>query len=360
MSLLSGKYLQAEQAAPGVIQTFRARDLATGDPVFVHRIGDANCNEQASLLRLLLMCLYRSPAVKKLVLEVREDANACYVVTESAPQCFLLREWLELEARNAEGSNRALADLESAESKLKEVAPGPPAQEGTGSELSLSVPFVSEAVPATPQAAPIKSIRPLPPDFSPAPQSASSDLFALSGIAAKKPGRTLVIEKSNLDAAKPESLPRVHPPNPRPSGEVAAPSQPFQKDATPSSGYSSHPAVLRPAGALPLDEFSRLFADPEPGNGATTELLSTVRSPISGPVPPPTHARPALNPLAEASQPTPFATPIMPSAAQTVLESALAAQAASQRNRNLIIGIVVVVLIVLAVVLMVLTFSRTQ
>lgn len=359
MSLLSGKYLEAEQAAPGVIQTFRARDLATADPVFVHRISDANCNEQASLLRLLLLCLYRSPAVKKLVLEVREDAEACYVVTESAPQCFLLREWLELEARNAEASSRTLADLQSVEPKLKDAAPEPLLHEG-GGELSLSAPFVSEAPPATPQAAPIKSIRPLPPDLSPAPKGASSDLLALSGMAAKNSG-TQVIEKSNFDAAKPESFSRIHPADPKPVSEVGAAPRPFQKDATPSSGYSSHPGVQRPSGALPLDEFSRLFADPKPaGNGATTEMLSTVRSPISGPVPPPTHARPAPNPVTAASQPTPLATPILPSAAQTVLESALAAQAASQRNRNLIIGIVVVVLIVLAVVLMVLTFSRTQ
>lgn len=375
MSLLGGKYSQAEQATPGLIQTFRARDLATGEPVFVHRINDANCEQQASLLKLLLLSLYRSPAVEKLVLEVREEEDACYVVTESAPQCFLLREWLELEARAPEGEIREFRELESPEPKPADLSPSLPESElssrspwghdRTGDELSLSAPFVSEAQAAVPQAAPIKSIRPLPPDFSPAtqsPRSQRSDPFASSpGMASKSGQGTLVVEEIEQEAGELKSPRRMYASAPNPLDEASVAPSPVQKNVACSPAYSPNPAVQRPGGALPLDEFSRLFADAQPAPhsrvGPAAELLSAVHTSAPETVPP---ARPAANSLTGNSTPVPLLNPIMPSAAQTVLESALAAQAASQRNRNLIVGIVVVVLIIAAVVLMMLTFSRTQ
>jgi hypothetical protein len=375
MSLLSGRYLQAEEVSPGLVQTFRARDFATGRPVFVHRIGDSDCAEQASLLKLLLSCLYRSPAVKQMVLEVREDAEACYVVTEAAPQCFLLREWLEFEAKISEevisspqGAPKAPPASEPGEQsagalRLSNEYPAAfPGEERDGGgpasrasdEISLPAPFVSDQRPAVPQAAPIKVIRPLPPEFSP-------DAFESVSAASKQHSEGIdVLSASHPRDQVPEDKLRID----RPIGEVAPTPDEFLPQA-----------VQRPVGVSPLDEFDRLF-DPV-GVPERKAMRGDTPAPVQRPLPPLAPAvaapspslpyvRPVTGPVAPLSQrlTTPgsgaFAQPILPSAAQTVLESALAAQAASQRNRKLIIGAIAVVLIVLAIVLYLLMGARIQ
>jgi hypothetical protein len=376
MSLLSGRYLQAEQVSPGLVQTFRARDFATGRSVFVHRIGDSDCAEQASLLKLLLSCLYRSPAVKQMVLEVREDTEACYVVTEAAPQCFLLREWLEFEAKT-------LGEVTSAPQGAADVLPGsepgeqagntlrllcdPPAsfpseeRDDGGSarqandEISLPAPFVGDQQPGVAQAAPIKIIRPLPPEFS-------SGALESAGAVSKQ-------YSEEVDVL---SVPHPHDQVPEEQLRVDRPI----REAAPKPSEFVSQAVQRPVGVLPLDEFDRLFEDPV-GVPDRKPMLADTPAPVQRPIPPstppvaapspsPPYVRPVTGPVASVSQrpTTPgsraFAQPILPSAAQTVLESALAAQAASQRNRKLIIGAIAVVLIVLAIVLYLLMGAKIQ
>jgi hypothetical protein len=376
MSLLSGRYLQAEQVSPGLVQTFRARDFATDKPVFVHRIGDSDCAEQASLLKLLLSCLYRSPAVKQMVLEVREDAEACYVVTEAAPQCFLLREWLEFEAKTLEEAISAPQGAPNAPpvsnpgeqaGDVVRLACDPPApfpgEEGDGGgpasrasdEISLPTPFVSDQQPAVPQAAPIKIIRPLPPEFNPG-------AFEGAGPVSKQ-------HSEEIDV-----LSAPHPRDQVPEDQLRV-DRPI-REAAPKPSEFLPQAVQRPVGVLSLDEFDRLFEDPV-GVPDRKAMRADMPAPVQRPIPPSAppvaapspilpYARPVTGPVTSVSQrpTTPgsgaFTQPILPSAAQTVLESALAAQAASQRNRKLIIGAIAVVLIVLAIVLYLLMGARMQ
>jgi hypothetical protein len=341
MSLLSGKYLQAEQVSPGLVQTFRARDSATGRPVFVHRIGDSDCAEQASLLKLLLSCLYRSPAVKELVLEVKEDAEACYVVTEAAPQCFLLREWLEFEAKTPDDSSSGSTGMPSP-APISEPEERP---SRASDEILLPAPFVSDRQPGPPQAAPTKVIRPLPPEFSPPPLESLSAALAASE------------QRGELDHALAAAPARAVAPENQAKmgfrfGEGGFSREPQQRELP-------QPAVQRPVGVLPLDEFDLLFQEPVPPRPQPSR-------PVSAPSPRQKPARPMTGPAAPLAQ-RPAAlgsgalTPlILPSAAQTVLESALAAQAASQKNRKLIIGAAAVLLIVLAIVLYLLMGARVQ
>jgi hypothetical protein len=98
MTFLGGRYLHTEQVIAGSVQTFRAREAETNRSVFVHRVDDPSSPQQADLLRLLLTCLFRSAAVKQRVLDVIEQSGVVYVVTESVPECLLLREWLHFES----------------------------------------------------------------------------------------------------------------------------------------------------------------------------------------------------------------------------------------------------------------------
>jgi hypothetical protein len=109
MSFLGGRYLHTEQVIAGSVQTFRAREAETNRSVFVHRVDDPSSPQQADLLRLLLTCLFRSAAVKQRVLDVIEQSGVVFVVTESVPECLLLREWLHFESDRSDlgGHSRA-------------------------------------------------------------------------------------------------------------------------------------------------------------------------------------------------------------------------------------------------------------
>lgn len=102
LEFLGGKYQGAEQILPGVIQTYRAQEASTGRSVFVHRIASSDDpGDQLVLYRLLSAALVRSAGVRKMVLDVRDEGADWFVVTETAPQCLLLREWLQFELNNA-------------------------------------------------------------------------------------------------------------------------------------------------------------------------------------------------------------------------------------------------------------------
>lgn len=99
---LGGKYQGAEQILPGVIQTYRASETLTGRSVFVHRVSSTDdLTQQLVLYRLLSAALVRSPAVRSMVLDMRDEKSDWFVVTDTSPQCLLLREWLQFELDNA-------------------------------------------------------------------------------------------------------------------------------------------------------------------------------------------------------------------------------------------------------------------
>ncbi|HEX4809370.1 MAG TPA: hypothetical protein VH325_10590, partial [Bryobacteraceae bacterium] len=97
LEFLGGKYQQPEQIVSGEVQTFRARESATGRVVFVHRVAADADPKQAALLRLLLTGLFRSSSARNQILDFAEEPGFWYVVTESTEKCLLLREWLQLE-----------------------------------------------------------------------------------------------------------------------------------------------------------------------------------------------------------------------------------------------------------------------
>ncbi len=102
LEFLGGKYQKTEQIVPGPVQTFRAREAATGREVFVHRVSSTEEQaEQTALLRMLTTVLLRSAEARKLVLDFGDDQGFWYVVTDSEPRCLILREWLQFELNRA-------------------------------------------------------------------------------------------------------------------------------------------------------------------------------------------------------------------------------------------------------------------
>jgi hypothetical protein len=224
----------------GNVQTFRAREAATGRSVFVHRIAETAQPEQAALLKLLLSCLYRSSTVKELVLDVREEGDLCFVVTESVPQCLLLREWLQFESDRSD-----------------------PGTKPAGGEAPSHAP-----VPAAPQRPAPQSAnpRPLPQAQAHTGPGEFTRMFQTLG-----PSLDETVSKKtpvSVEAPVPPGTP-VPPEAMRPQSRPEPPQKP--KIATPTPGAPASPG-----------EFTRLF-----------------RSPVSAtPTAPPQAKKDAPNPLA--------------------------------------------------------------
>lgn len=385
MSLLGGKYSEPEQVTPGLIQTFRARDLATGRPVLVHRISDLDYGEQNSLLKLLLSSLYRSPDVRKSVIDITEEGNDCYVMTEDIPQCFLLREWLQFENERPDGVKHEIARGASEESlglslfefrQRQESAPagtlqasepawtdprsnevGDERQPDNGRSDEISLPaFVSGPAPDAPQAAPMRSIEPLPPEFSGSrPAVSSSFISPPADISHEDASSPFQKETKQNTGEIPQEVPQT-----KFAAFLAADGGETFTDAQQGDGSERpNPEVQRPGGSSPLDEFSRLFADAGHEFFSADSLGKHLSQPDPKPVPVfASPAAPASAPSSAvpvesgwASTPGVFtgvsdaaSMPVLPTAAQTVLESALAAQAESRKNRRLLIAVILVLL----------------
>lgn len=107
IEFLGGKYNRLEQITVGATQAFRAQNAATGRSVFIHRVSTTEAPaEQATLLKLLTTALVKSSDAKRLVLDFGEDSGFWYVVTESEPQCALLRDWLQLQVDAVASSSK--------------------------------------------------------------------------------------------------------------------------------------------------------------------------------------------------------------------------------------------------------------
>lgn len=122
---LGGKYQQGEQILPGLIQTYRSYEVPTGRPVFIHRI-PSNDPAAQEIAALLSAGLIRSPAVRRMLLDVYETEPYRFVVTEPSRQCVPLREWLEREAdETPEVAPKAVAAADSALPFLPPVKEAP-------------------------------------------------------------------------------------------------------------------------------------------------------------------------------------------------------------------------------------------
>lgn len=340
MAFLGGKYLQPEQVITGNVQTFRAREAATGRSVFVHRIAETAQPEQAALLKLLLSCLYRSSAVKELVLDVREEGDLCFVVTESVPQCLLLREWLQFESDRSDpgtkpagggtplrtGSDAPVPQRSSVSGTPQR--PEPPAQarpapgEFTRMFQALD-PSKVETVSRTPPPAqaPVRPVTPIPPESGksnnrleslenpelrtpkPAVPGAPGEFTRLFQAPAQIPPAKAPEASKDVPAG---SLRIGHTPHVPPSGQPSAadlhgaPGEFTRLFEAPAQRSVSEPASPRPASpgtAVPNPkpgpgEFTRFFGGGSPAPNPEGFSFPAVQRPI----PPQNAAAPSQSP----------------------------------------------------------------
>src|SRR5579884_967989 len=143
---LGGKYQKPEQIKPDPVHTFKTKEVSTGRTVFVHRVSTTEAPaEQASLLRLLMSAVFRSPSARNLILDYGEEQGFWYVITQGEPQCLQLREWLQFEIDRAGGT--------AGQTKTSGEAPPPP-KAATPAEdpdrTQLATPKVGILTPETP------------------------------------------------------------------------------------------------------------------------------------------------------------------------------------------------------------------
>jgi hypothetical protein len=164
LEFLSGKYKDAERIVPGAVQTFQATEATTGRAVFVHRVPASGAEGQNPVIRLLRTALLRSAEVRKRVVEVTDEDEFCYVVTDNAEQCLLLREWLqfELDQTSAGGdSEKRQTNMDAAAGNTK--APAAPASEPPLEEKKAPGEFTRlfqmPGQPAAPAAPPVPAAK---------------------------------------------------------------------------------------------------------------------------------------------------------------------------------------------------------
>jgi hypothetical protein len=296
LEFLGGKYQQPEQIVPGDVQTFRAQEAETGRTVFVHRVSTTSGDpQQAALLRLVLLGVFRSPTARNQMLDFGEEPGFCYVVTESAPKCLLLREWLQFELDSA-ASGRAgdrpkpaasSNDVVDADQKFPVNRPAPDEKEAkTGGDnkagpqvlRSGAVPFVireqpvkpTAASPAAPNLTAPPRVEPVRKDPTPVEPTSPQPTWEFGPEAAKVDAKP---------EPRPEPVrPKVEPVAPPPSHEPgeftrffkgglppAAPGRPdaFRSQDRPSHGHgpvqrpSNSPS--NPGGKTEPGEFTRIF-----------------------------------------------------------------------------------------------------
>ena len=250
LQFLGGKYQEPEQIVPGEVQTFRAREASTGQTVFVHRVstamGDA---QQAALLRLVLQGLFRSPSARSHVLDFGEEPGYCYVVTESSPQCLLLREWLQFELESSPTGRDGQGSKSVGGTEPKPQADGAPAVNRPDRRTTVDakagpVAFVIREQPAKQSAVP-------PPSPTPATPASSG------------PPRVEFVKKEPVPAGppKPQSPTWDLDPEPTKFETRVEPAAPKAEPAKPRLEPAAPKADPTPAGPSQGDpgEFTRFF-----------------------------------------------------------------------------------------------------
>lgn len=186
LEFLSGKYKEAERIVPGAVQTFQAKEASGGRPVFVHRVPTAGPDAQNGLVRLLSSALLHSENVRKLVVEVADENGFCYVVTENAEQCLLLREWLQFEVERANGhpTEQHISPPPGPAPETPAAPPEKPAEKVPGEFSRLF--HVPPQQPSAAPAPPLQSA-PAPPPPSRAETGEFTRFFRGDALPAKKP-----------------------------------------------------------------------------------------------------------------------------------------------------------------------------
>ena len=262
LEFLGGKYQKTEQIVPGPVQTFRAREAASGREVFVHRVSSTEEQaEQTALLRMLTTVLLRSAEARKLVLDFGDDQGFWYVVTESEPRCLILREWLQFELHRAAGSPAA----EKHEPEKPPVEPPPmqpPARQAQ-----------PQALPIQPQALKVQQEATQPGEFT--------RMFEASPrISSPAPAAAPPIQAEKISVVFPMTAP---PPAPSEPGEFTrvfqtfAPAQPLGPPIQPDTAPMPPPTS---AAQTEPGEFTRFFQEglPRPA-GKTVSSPEVKRSP---------------------------------------------------------------------------------
>lgn len=211
--LLGGKYQQGEQILPGAIQSFRSYEVPTGRPVFIHRVA-SNDPAAQEIADLLSAGLIRSPAVRKMLVDVYETEPYRFIVTEPARQCVPLRDWLEREANEAPD---AVSPLPAATAKIQEPA-ARAVKAAAGPELEPPLAEEAAAVP--------------PPEQAESAEFARLFQQALSGKLERSRRKEAQQENPALPRLEPES--DVEPIVAAPANKAAVPAAEEMPVATPA------------------------------------------------------------------------------------------------------------------------------
>lgn len=243
LEFLGGKYNGGEQILPGAIQAYRATESLTGRPVFVHRVSsEDDVTQQLTLYRLLAAALVRSPSVRSMILDMRDEGNDWYVVTETAPQCLLLREWLQFELGNSAKASDA--------TKVGPIQPAPPA------------PVHKDTQPVPPAVARLGE----PGEFTrffqnnqQGPSTKTSGGERVSSIdqtrAQERPVRSGIVQRPNTP------MPFIPPTAPR-SAESGEFTRIFSKEGSSASWENQKPSLERPAGSADSQDLFRPYSEP--------------------------------------------------------------------------------------------------
>lgn len=261
---LGGRYNRPEQIMSGPVQAFRAQNAANGRTVFIHRVSTTEApQEQAVLLKLMMTALVKSADVKRMVLDFGEEQGYWYVVTESEPQCALLREWLQLEIDAANSTPAA-----------KPAAP---------------------PIPRTPR--PTQQEEPDPGEFT-------------RFLKARPPQST--------STSYPRFVPQSPAPPPPPQQPVTPPPPPpiASPPSQPTASMPSQPAATVPTAPIPAPPAPAPAppAKPEPSGGDFTRLFSSRDEPkqpesvapgFKEPAPPPSSGNTPRPPQPPRTSPAP-------------------------------------------------------
>jgi hypothetical protein len=326
LAFLGGKYQKTEQIVPGPVQTFRAREAASGREVFVHRVSSAEEQaEQTALLRMLTTVLLRSSEARKLVLDFGDDQGFWYVVTASEPRCLVLREWLQRELNPA---NPASVEEHAPVKAVQEPRPSQVEEEKTEpgeftrmfqsfspeparpAAVSPTTPAATPAPPPTPQSEPGEFTRffqgGLPPSPSKGPHSPevkrSQDRPSKGGFVQRPNTPLPPLSQKPSDTGE---FTRIFS---RPTPDAARPKDPFpdyghakQDPANFFSPAADTPKATPPERQEP-GEYTRIF-----GGGTTAPPMP------QAPLPQPPLPKPSDDPLL-GTRPLPAAPPVIPSA----------------------------------------------
>jgi len=171
---LGGRYNRPEQIMSGPVQAFKAQNAANGRTVFIHRVSTTEAPaEQAALLKLLTTALVKSAEAKRLVLDFGEESGYWYVVTESEPQCALLREWLQLEIDAAFAGSHQAAKVPAAPPASAATQKADPGEftrflqrPGTGPQVQRPSSAGTPPAFVPPPVSPLKPATPPPGEFT--------------------------------------------------------------------------------------------------------------------------------------------------------------------------------------------------